>query len=159
MAKEMWLVMFLLFSITIYPKTKRYLDRDARQFVGFREAGLWIKSHLPKDGLLLASSPRIIRYYSGINFVEFGGRIKPLPATTTELKELIQKIRGPVYLEVDYWERTQPVWVNPFPQAALNQLALLNFEVVKIIEREIMVEDRQQTEPVVFILRRLPGNL
>jgi len=157
-AQAICLVILLSFSIAIYPKTKRYLDRDAWQFIGFREAGLWIKSHLSEDGLLLAGSPRAIRYYSGINFAEFGGRIKPLPATITELKELIQKTRGPVYLAVDYWEHSQPTWVTPFPQAVLNQLTPLNFDVVKVIERKILVGDQQQTEPVVYILRHLQGN-
>lgn len=152
------LIIVLLFFVAFFPKIKDYLDKGTQQFTGFREAGQWLKVNMPNDALLMTSSNRAMRYYSGINFTEFGGRIKALYPTYSldELKATLTQIKGSVYWEMDYWERTQPAWVNPYPKAALNELSALGFEVVHVIERKIKIGDELLAKPVVIILRRPP---
>ena len=63
------------------------------------------------ETIVIAGSRRSIRYYSGINFYEFGGSLFVLPETRKSFEEFVEKIPVPVLIEIDNWEVTQPDWI------------------------------------------------
>ena len=92
---------------------------------------------------ILAGSPRTVRYYTGINFKEFGGRILPLPETQRQFEEFVRNTNAPIIIEVDYWERTQPEWIFPMDTKRIKYLSSFNFYLEKTINRRVKSENKK----------------
>jgi len=139
-----------LFYWQMYPRTQRFLDKGGAQFTGFKEAGDWIKKEATVDMQVLAGSPRIIRYYTGINFQEFGGTVIALPGRKKDFEGFIKSTEVPVILEIDYWERTQPNWIFPLSEMRIKYLNDYGFKLQKIVSRPV----NNEAKDVVWVFSR-----
>ena len=61
--------------------------------------------------MVISSSRRAIRYFSGIDFKENSGRLVPLPPTRTEWEHLLVENTGPLILEYSRWQNVP--YLNP----------------------------------------------
>lgn len=141
-AKIICILCILLFYWQTYPRTQRFLDGGAKQFTGFKETGNWIEKQVGVHTRIIAGSPRIIRYYSGINFQEYGGSITMLPETKKEFEELVRSTEAPLIMEIDYWERAQPKWIYPLSESRIKYLDGLGFKLQKTVSRTVENEDK-----------------
>lgn len=138
------------------PRTQKFLHKSARQFIGFKEAGGWIKGHATNEAIVMAGSPRIIRYYSGINFMKYGDRLMNIPPSPEAFEEALQIIPGEIVFVVDYWNRTQPRWIYPVTDKKIKYLTRFNFQLNEIIQKKVLLADeKEKTIPVVWIFKRL----
>ncbi|MBF0571764.1 MAG: hypothetical protein HQL12_07800 [Candidatus Omnitrophica bacterium] len=154
---ETLIIIVLLSSYAmLFPKTKGYLNNGAQTFTGFKEAGQWIKKESSPRTLILASSPRLVRYYSGINFQEFGGNIFQLPADQNVFQKGIKEFQGPVLVETDCWEVTcQPRWLYPISGNGRQYMKNLGFQLLEIIEIEMYGADKiKKNMRVIGIFKR-----
>ena len=131
-----------LFYWQMNPRTQRFLDRGGAQFTGFKEAGSWIKKQAG-EYVLMAGSQRSMRYYSGINFQEYGGRLMKLPKTKKEFEAFVRDTETPLIMESDYWERTQPEWIYPITEEKIKYFADLGFYLEKTIVRLVKNERKE----------------
>ncbi len=126
-------ILFILFiNIGLYPDNRSELDKQTIYYSGFKEAGRWIKNEASSQTLVIAGSKRAIRYYSGINFREFGGRILGFPKTKEEFEKIISNKTGSFILEIDCWEFTQPEWAYPSSEEKVEYFKGLGFRVEKV---------------------------
>jgi hypothetical protein len=147
---------FFAWSFRKIPNIMRMVGQE---FTGFREAGQVVKDEvaLGNRPLVVAASPRIMRYYTGINFPEFGGRLMELPKKGEELAEVLRRAQTPVILELDIWERTKGHWVLPLSDETLAFLNQLQLKPVKIIEKEHRVaKGVMRKDQAIIILRYDP---
>jgi hypothetical protein len=86
---------------------------------------------------VLADSERAIRYYSGIQYDDYGGRLAVLPRTMEGVKERLEKTAGTILMVIDAWEYTQPEWAYPFNVKKLEMVEQAGFRLVRIIRKEV----------------------
>lgn len=109
----------------------------------FKEAGILIQNHADKEALIIALSHRQIRYFSKINYTEYGGQIVPLfKQSREEFKKLVLEHRGKVIVESDSWAPQNTGWFKSF------DLNSLGFDLVHTIARpgtqhRIMIWERR----------------
>ncbi len=153
-----WLVITILFSsyVMTLPRTQQLLNKSTAAYTGFKEAGLFIKKEAGRDTIIMAASPRTIRYYSGINFWEFGGGIISVPMDRRLFEETIENTPGPLIVEIDLWERfTQPPWLYPTSDGTRQYMISLGFQLVKVIAREVLGENGAHgVIPVIWIFKK-----
>lgn len=120
-----------------YPSFKPYLSANAASYSGFRETGKYVDEFIADfpDTLVLAGSPRGIRYFSGVNFTEFGGVLKPLPQSEQDMREIIRLAHGSLLLIVDDWEWTQPKWLYPLTNEKIAALKAMGFRLVYVVNK------------------------
>jgi hypothetical protein len=132
-------------------------------YVGFREAGHYIRSLKGPCLKVLAQSDRAIRYYSGIQYQEFGGQLSVLPHSIGELRETVSKCSGMVVMVIDYWEYTQPTWAYPLDINKLTVIENAGFRLVKVVNkavpRDIQPDSSLVIQPVVWIFIANGGQL
>ncbi|MFA5260235.1 MAG: glycosyltransferase family 39 protein [Candidatus Omnitrophota bacterium] len=94
-------------TLTITPPEKRIpsIKEQLHAFTGLREAGAWLAENVKKDTVVISSSIRSLRYFSGIEFKEDSGHLVPLPATRTGWEHLLAENPGPLILEYSRWQR------------------------------------------------------
>jgi len=143
-------VIVVLTFFQYYSRFQIILNTGAIQFTGYKEAGRWIKTETAQDSIVLAGSPRALRYYSGINFTNFGGRLGGLPKNQKSFEKIIQNTNSPVILEIDYWERIQPKWVFPITKEKLMYLESMGFRLIKTVKRPIILRDGTQKNAIVI---------
>ena len=132
-----------------FPKVKSLTAEQSSSFSGFFAAGHWIKQHSTPDTLLWAGSPRLIRYTTGLQLAEFGGRIQSFPSHPETWKEIVSRTRAPVLLAVDAWERRQPSWIYPLTQAKIHFLTESGFQLVKTVRA--VCEDPSHCPTAIWI--------
>lgn len=143
-----------IFLVVLLPRTQKFLNYDARQFTGFKEAGQWVKAAANPEATIIAGSPRLVRYYSGIELIDFGGNIFPLPDKKDEFETNVLSAPGLVLLEIDDWERVrQPDWVYPFSREKMAYIKSLGFELEKTVIRASLA-DVGQSKEVIWLFRR-----
>lgn len=133
--------------------------RKAYTFTGYQEAGTYIRevSQSNPSEIILASSPRMIRYFSKINFKEFGGKLQAFPNTREEFVRLVKNTNADMILAVDRWEMAQPGWVFPPTQENNQLLKDLGFKLQTKIVRDIQVSPRSLEKAAVIWIFRRPG--
>ena len=154
---EILMILILLGSYgVLYPRTQKFLDRSSVTFIGFKEAGQWIKQETKPDTVIMASSPRLIRYYSNIDFQEFGGQIIPLPINRLVFEEISKHALGSLIVEVDSWEKTcQPSWLYPVSDKTQQYMKGLGFQLVQVIKKNIYgLEGMKEMRPVIWIFKK-----
>jgi hypothetical protein len=147
------------FFVLNFAKTERILHMVSTDFTGFREAGQAVREEraFSSDLLVVASSPRTVRYYTGINFLEFNGRLLPAPKTVAELSGLVRRSEVPVVLIVDAWEKTNSAWVLPLPEETAQALDELHFKLLRSIDKNHRVSKTETVNgPVVQVFRYDP---
>ncbi len=152
-AKLFSILCILLFCWQLYPRTIMLLDMGIKyHYIGFKEAGQWIAGNNSKDAIIMAGSERAIRYYSGINYKEFGGAIINIPENKTEFEEIVLRSKQPIILVVDRWEATQPEWIHPLSEIKIRYLENLGVHFRKEIKGETFISKYQkEIVPVVWI--------
>ena len=149
----------------IYNKTFSYL--------GYQEAGQWIKDNVPVDAPIFAGEYRSIRLfaereYAGPIHEENGGTIWNLrsPFRYTEdndgdvgksnFENDVSNLskNNDVYLEVDIWEYAQPKWYWPLSQESINYFQSLGFKPMKVVERDVQTQDGLKKMPVIIIFKK-----
>ncbi len=151
------LIIIVGFFAMTYNRTARILGMISREFSGFREAAYFVREETAFDSnpLVIAASPRTIRYYTGINFAEFGGRLFDLPKSGEELTVLTRRANGPVILVLDAWERSNKEWALPLSDENVVFLEGLKFKKIKEISRERRISKTATAHgPVVAVYRR-----
>ncbi len=93
--------------LTITPPERRIpsIKKQLYAFTGLRETGAWIAENIKEDTVVISSSIRALRYFSGIEFKEESGHLVPLPATRAEWDHLLAENPGPLILEYSRWQR------------------------------------------------------
>lgn len=153
--KTICILCILLSYWHMYPKMEKVLNINFLQFTGFKETGSWIKEQVTPRTKIMVTSRRIVRYYSGINFKEFKGKLLPLPPNKKEFEEFIRNTKSPFLLEIDRWERTQPKWIYPISERKINYLSRLGFNLSKVIKRPLPFADGSQKKmPVIMLFKR-----
>lgn len=150
-----------IFCGQTYLSTKVYLQKHINAYVGFKEAGLWVKGHVTEETLVVASSARAIRYYSNINFREFGGNLSQLPANKDEFERIVIDTKAPILLVLDRWEWTQPEWIYPLDEEKMKYLENLGFHLEKMVVKKAATSKGLSDDiPVAWLLTRMPtGNI
>jgi len=161
----MVLIIVLFFSWQSYALGDPLIQGKSNSYGGHIEAGKWIQDNVPKDAILFAGSPRIVRAfaereYGGPNLWNLGGSLWNLRApeyvdNQSLFEDDLRKLSkdNVIYLEIDLWEYTQPSWYFPLTQDSINYFTSLGFVPVKIIEREINTNQGIQKIPVIFIFK------
>lgn len=143
-----------------YPKVYNDAVRQGHSYTGYREASAYIKEELVRspEAVILAGSPRMIRYYTGINFKEFGGSIVPIPKSEEEFKQMIALTSGPILLEVDLWEGMQPKWIYPLRAQNVELLKTYGFELERMVRVNISGTPEGADKAAVWCFRRPVSN-
>lgn len=149
-AKILCVVLIIAFYVQMFPRTQRFLKKGTRQFIGFKEAGAWVRRHADSSTLVMAGSARIMRYYSGMNFRKYGGRIIGIPERQKDFEKIVKNTADPIVIEVDYWERTQPQWIFPLNKERISYLEQWGFQLKKAIFRRAYYQD----QPLVWLFYR-----
>ena len=102
--KPLTLVSVSIFCFCLLLSNFEFLGSINNSFTGYEKAGSYIHRVASKAVLILAGSERQVRYFSGINFKEYGGLIVGFRQEIPEFRELLQQTHGPVIIEVDVWE-------------------------------------------------------
>jgi hypothetical protein len=156
-AKIIALVLCLCLAWKAYPQVRSEFQETNRNFAGLPKAGRWIKARTSASHIILTTSYRPIRYYTGINFFEFGGSIISLPRDKDEFKNLVSYIRRPIIIEIDRCEFFKPpAWRTPVTQETITYLNQFGFRLVKIINENLSEGKSapEKIEPVVWIFER-----
>jgi hypothetical protein len=149
-----FLVMIILIGLKQFQDNNNYINYMGNyNYVGIKEAGLWINNNVPEDSPLYVMSYRTIRFYSNIG--KWDERIvNEFPETKQEFEDEIKKMKKPIYIQLDRWEYAVPNWVYPLSNDLINYFQSLGFEPVKIIERNMPTQEGLVKQPVGFVLRR-----
>ena len=156
-SQRLWKVGFCASFIVIGSISAQAFSVNSIDFgyVGFREAGEYISSIMTPSSIVFAESDRVIRYYSGVQYKEYGGRLAVLPRSLEGLKNSRTLNGGPVVLVVDRWEYTQPGWAYPLTRGKLRKIETAGFQLVKTINKSLPYADGDHVqmllEPVVWI--------
>lgn len=116
-------------------------------YTGLVEAGEAVRRLAGPDDLILAGSVRAMRYAAGR---ERADRVRPLPATREELRELLARHPGRVVVETDRWEFTQPAWLFPWSDAGIESLEATGLRQAARVRRPVA----GQWVPVALVLVR-----
>ena len=153
-----WLLIGLLcFMAGIqYPEIDYTLSEEQKFYTGFPEAGDWVRSHIDQETTVIASSPRAIRYYSGVNFVRFGGQLTDFPKTGEQERDIIKNTKGHVILVLDNWGREEALLVHPDGSAFQNFLQRNGYSMVKSIGklRYRLSKGESAIAPVIYIYEK-----
>ncbi len=161
LAKKLFLMAFLSYFIFVYfPTIEQNATRKAYGYVGFSEAGGLVRdliSHQPQAAVV-ASSPRMVRYFTGINLHEFQGRLFSIPDTEDGFKKMISENPTGIILVVDQWELAQPKWIFPLTTLNARFLKEQGFSLLRIVEKEVLnAQDVLERKPVIWIFQK-PGS-
>jgi hypothetical protein len=140
-----------------YPRMEILMERNNHKHTGYPEAAQWISSRLQPNTVVIAQSPREIRYFSGLKFHESGGPVFLFPKNRNELENLIHRIEKPILLEVDLWNASKPVDFTPFSFTEEDEgyWENLGFKLKKTVHREIYLHpNHKETFPVIKIFEK-----
>ncbi len=131
--RPLWRLIVILFlgfiAFNRYPHLEFMLNEENKFSNEFSGAGQWVRNHAQTDALIVSSSYRQIRYFSGINFARFGGRLIELPDSGQELAKIVNTARRPVILEVDNWGKQGKLLVDPATNNGITQLEEMGFVI------------------------------
>ncbi len=140
-----------------YPKMEILLKRSFSTSTGLAEAGQWIKQNTDANTTIISQNLRPIRYFSGINFHQFGGQLLLLPQHKTDFEHLVIKTKGHIILQVDLWSESNPSDFYPFSKAKQEEhyFNSLGFRLSKEIKREVYFRDNKKGMiPVIKLYER-----
>ena len=133
---------------------EQHVLRKTLAYTGLGEAGEWLNRRLTKETIVFASSTRAMRYYTGLQMNTAQGRLYTYPKEREEFARIINTAPGPVYLEVDSWEYTQPPWIFPMTEEKKEQLHVLGFSLEHAVIRPALYHDEIHPANVIWIFKR-----
>ncbi len=147
------MVLLAAFYLVHYPKERALIAQNKIKCVGYAQAGEWLRAHDDGRTLLVSTSARVVRYFTGINFQEFGGRVVGLPGRPEDLESLAAAAPQRVLLVIDVWE---PSWFIPMTSGKIERLKRDGFRLAHVVERYAYFppEEYVGTMPVVWIFER-----
>jgi hypothetical protein len=151
-----------LFLLAAFTQILRYGDKFRHLdngYVGFKESGEVIKAYAGSATLIFAGSERAVRYYSGIEYKEYGGKIAALPRSFERLQQAAERVPGSTLLVIDAWEYTQPAWAFPFNAEKAKTIERGGFHLLSVIHRPVAsISDPRELmkgqRPVVWIFQK-----
>lgn len=135
-----FIILFLFVCALDFSRINKNLSARTWYFSGLEEAGQWIKEQAAADTVVIASSIRQIRYYSGIKYADDGGNLYFPPSDREDFIKWMNQTSGKVILAVDGWERTQPQWLFPYSDSNQAFLKSLGFSLCKVIQHPVANE-------------------
>ncbi|HLC90268.1 MAG TPA: glycosyltransferase family 39 protein [Candidatus Nanoarchaeia archaeon] len=144
-------------------------------FLGYQEAGQWLKENAPDDAIIFAGSPRSIRAFVGREYYNEGHEDSPIvggplwwlrgdryleefhpdDAKQNFEEDLAMLVKDhDIFLEIDVWEYTQPKWYWPVSQQSIDYFLSQGFQIVHVVEREVPTEKGMQKMPVIFLFKK-----
>jgi hypothetical protein len=163
------LVVVFFLSLQSYNLGNPLIQSKSTSYGGHMEIGKWIQDNVPKDAILFAGSPRIVRAFAeqefgGPRLWDKGGNLWNLRAPEyLENQSLFEEDlnilskSSEVYIEIDIWEYTQPSWYFPINQDSINYFINLGFVPIKIVERKVQTNQGIQEMPVIFLFKYNPN--
>ena len=163
------IIIALLLAYPFYGAAERMFAAKSSNYLGYQEAGAWIRENVPSDAVIFAGSPGHIRLFSGYNFVngtrndegKLDGNIyygfKPdanLTGTPEMFVGFVKTLDKEIYLEVDIWEYSNQEWMYPLTKEKLTFLSKLGFKRVYTVFRDISTENGVIKMSVIIILKR-----
>ncbi|MBF0505131.1 MAG: glycosyltransferase family 39 protein [Candidatus Omnitrophica bacterium] len=128
-------VVLLLGASLIGTMRVKHPDHDG--YVGFFEAGEWIKNNSLTNTVIFAGSIRAIRLTAGIPTNRLKEHLGPLPQSLHDLKKAMAQAQSSI-LEIDRWEYSQPAWAYPLTSEKAQVLeSLTGAHLVKVIYKRI----------------------
>lgn len=158
-AQFMLLSACLFICVLFHQKSKTIMKRNSTVCIGYDEAAQWTKNHLTKTTTVISELPRVLRYYSDIDFKRFGGQIVKLPKSKNQFEKLIDQSEGPIILEVTLWNELQPDELPSFInfEKERQYLEQLQFDLVKTVYKNIYInETTRKTVPVIRLYLKMP---
>ncbi|MFA5262114.1 MAG: glycosyltransferase family 39 protein [Candidatus Omnitrophota bacterium] len=139
-----------------YPDLASMLREENRFYTGFYAAAQEIKKAATPDTLIVASSPDLVRYYTGIEFKKFGGQIVYWPFKPEDREALLEDHPGPMIIVLDNWGRPYNLLVDPFNPLLLRSLRSEGFREVATMSRMRYYSSKGQSRvfPAIWIMRR-----
>ncbi|MDZ4241706.1 MAG: glycosyltransferase family 39 protein, partial [Candidatus Omnitrophota bacterium] len=110
-------------------RTARLADEN-KYFRNFNEAGHRIKDQARPGTLILCSSERQIRYFSGIEYLQWGGQIQRLPLAYADLRNIFQGHAEGILVQLDNWSSSDASLVDPFDSSQISFFESQGFRVV-----------------------------
>lgn len=98
-------------------------------YSGFKEAGLFVRTHSKPGALILAGGIYQIRFWSKVELNEYGGRVYSIPRTVEHMNAFLKLNKGPVWLVVDAWQYIQPQWIHPLTNDKIMLLENMGFKL------------------------------
>jgi len=144
-------------------------------FLGYQEAGQWLKDNAPDNAIIFAGSPRSIRAFVGREYYNEGHEDSPTiggplwwlrgdryleefhpdDAKQNFEEDLAMLVKDhDIFLEIDVWEYTQPKWYWPVSQQSIDYFLSQGFKIVHVVEREVPTEKGMQKMPVIFLFKK-----
>ncbi|MBI5149433.1 MAG: glycosyltransferase family 39 protein [Candidatus Omnitrophica bacterium] len=150
------ILLFLFFYWQSFPRLVMLVEGGLNSgFGGYKEAAEWIKAVPSEDAWIISSSRREIRYYSGINFKEFGGRLREFPKNQDEFEGFLGKVKEPIFVELGRWDWALPPWIFPFTEEKQKYLEGLGFKLRKEVKKELLtINQKKEILPVLWIFER-----
>ncbi len=157
----------LVLGLTVFsfwillPRTVKLMDISFSTSTGLKETGRWIREREAlSDTLIIAQNHRPIRYFSGMNYRELGGRIVPLPRRNKDFESLLRSHAGRVLVVVDIWSESVSSDLEPFSRKHRTDIYFrdLGLRLIKVITAEVYPE-REKSKiriPAVKIYERGP---
>jgi len=142
----------LMSCLHIGPRVNKFLSGIDHHYTGFAQAGDWVKAHYPDEATILAGSKRAIRYYSGVNYEEYGGKLRLPPNNKKDFEHFLKGTRNPVICVVDIWEYTQPDWLYPMTNEKMKYLINNGFQLSQIIYSGD--NQKQHPSPIIWIFQK-----
>jgi len=129
----------------------------------YSEAAMWVKKHATDKTTIISQEPRLMRYYTRINFKRFGGNILSLPDNRNDIGKILKEIKGDVLLDVN--KRRDHIKTNfhPFGEPQKEEIFLKNhnFFLKKIIYQKKFCKEVLndcEPKPVIKIFKHSAGN-
>ena len=166
----------VLLAYPLYERGDKLFAMKNLGYLGYQEAGAWIRENVPNDAVIFAGSPGYIRLFSGYDFVNgtsddeeiingtridegrpngniyygFKPRYYIQNPTPKMFADYIQTLDKEIYMEVDIWEYSNQEWMWPLTQEKFDFLFSLGFNPVYVVEKDI----GGKLMPVIFILKK-----
>lgn len=166
------IILVLFISWNYYQTGDSLIYNKTFSYTGYQEAGQWIKDNVPITDPIFAGEYRSMRLFTEREFggpppEEYGGTIINLrsPYRYTEIYDNVSQKNfeedvlnwsknSDIYLEIDIWEYYQPKWYFPLSQKSLEYFTNFGFNLVKVIERDVMTNEGPKKVPVIFIFKK-----
>lgn len=156
LANVMVVLYVCAFAVFAYPELASMLEEETHFYVGFQAAAQEIKKAATPDTLIVASSPDLVRYYTGIEFKDFGGQIIHWPLQEEARDALMGTHHGSMMVVLDNWGRPDNLLVDPYDPSLLRFLKQEGFREVAASGRMryYSSKGRGRVFPVIWIMER-----
>ncbi len=144
-------IFIFYYTAAVLPPHANTLVQWRFQCIDLFPAYQWIKDHAHNDDLVFSQEPRTIRYFSGMDFIEEGGRLSGCPPTRQGIAQAVHDTSQGIILEVNRDRENSRSDFKPFssPDQTEQFLHELGFEL-----KENFYPKEGKTEPIIKIYQK-----